>query len=127
MTSIPSRIHLNKQSQTLELHYGDAHYALDAEYLRVLSPSAEVRGHGGEGAKLVYGKKDVRILKVEPAGNYAIKLHFDDGHDSGLYTWEYLFKLATEHALLWGNYLDQLHTANKSREKDSQVVNIMSQ
>lgn len=122
MATIPSRIHLNKQSQTLELHYGDAQYALSAEYLRVHSPSAEVRGHGGQGATLAHGKKDVSIIKVEPAGNYAIKLHFDDGHDSGIYTWEYLHKLAVNQQAFWDNYLDQLHTANKSRDKDSQVI-----
>lgn len=125
MATIPSRIHLNKQSQTLELHYGEAQYALSAEYLRVHSPSAEVRGHGGEGATLVYGKKDVCINKIEPTGNYAIKLHFNDGHDSGIYTWEYLHKLAVNRHIFWDNYLDKLHTAHKSREKDSQVVNIM--
>lgn len=125
MTTIPSRVHLNKAIQTLELHYGDAHFALSAEYLRAHSPSAEVRGHGGEGATLVYGKRDVGINRVEPAGNYAIKIHFDDGHDSGIYTWEYLHSLAVNQQTFWDNYLEKLHAASKSREKDSQVVNIM--
>ena len=122
-TLIPSHIHLNKKSQTLELHYHDAQFELSAEFLRVHSPSAEVKGHAGQGGSLPSGKQDVRIEKIAPSGNYAIKLIFNDGHDSGLYTWQYLHELATNQQVLWDKYLEKLHKANKSRQKDAQVIN----
>ena len=83
---VPSKIQLHKQSQQLELHFGGEQFLLPAEFLRVHSPSAEVKGHGPGQAVLQYGKKDVAISKIERAGNYALKLIFDDGHDSGIYT-----------------------------------------
>ena len=110
----PTRIELKKQSRTLALSYADGDYALSFELLRVLSPSAEVRGHGKP--ILQHGKKSVQLVGIEQAGNYALKLSFDDGHDSGLYTWDYLRKLALEQTSLWQNYLDQLSDAGLSRE-----------
>ncbi len=90
---IPSAIQLHKASKTLTLRYGEDSYDLPAEFLRVHSPSAEVQGHGNP--VLQYGKLNVGLVGVEPAGQYALKLSFDDGHDSGLFTWDYLYELAT--------------------------------
>jgi len=114
--SIPTVIKFHKQSQQLELAWNEAHFKLNAEFLRVLSPSAEVRGHGSGNEVLQFGKKDVRILKLEPVGNYALKITFDDGHDSGLYNWPYLYELCENQASLWQTYLDKLASAGKSRE-----------
>ncbi|HEY7929283.1 MAG TPA: DUF971 domain-containing protein [Steroidobacteraceae bacterium] len=99
------QITLRRQSRVLELRFDDATtHVLPFEYLRVHSPSAEVQGHGpGEGV-LVMGKADVQILRVEPVGQYAVRLVFDDGHDSGLYTWKYLHQLATQREQRWRAY-----------------------
>lgn len=115
-TSIPKVIKFHKQSQQLELAWNEQSFQLSAEMLRVLSPSAEVRGHGAGNEVLQFGKKDVRILKLEPVGNYALKITFDDGHDSGLFNWPYLHQLCHEHARFWQDYLDKLAAAGKSRE-----------
>ena len=123
MPKIPSAIQLHKASRTLDLSYGSEHYSLSAELLRVHSPSAEVQGHGKP--ILQYGKQNVALLKIEPAGNYALKLTFDDGHDSGLYTWDYLYQLATRQTELWTDYLAQLEAAGKSRNPDESVVRLM--
>lgn len=121
---IPTRIKLNKSSKTLELGYADdQQFALPAEFLRVYSPSAEVQGHGKP--ILQYGKMHVALTDVQPAGNYALKLTFDDGHDSGIFTWNYLYELATEHSALWQKYLAQLSTAGRSRDPDESVVRLM--
>jgi DUF971 family protein len=120
----PTSIKLHKQSQQLELVYSsERSFKLSAEFLRVLSPSAEVRGHGKP--ILQFGKKKVSIIKVEPVGHYAIKLTFDDGHDSGLYSWEYLQNLCEHYDKHWDEYLKTLHDAGKSREPDAVVVNLM--
>jgi len=119
---IPSAIKLHKASRTLELHYGDQHYSLSAELLRVHSPSAEVQGHGKP--ILQYGKQNVALIGLEPAGNYALKLIFDDGHDSGLFTWDYLYQLATRQDQLWSDYLQALHEAGRTRDPDASVVRI---
>ena len=119
-THIPSRIKFHNQTQRLELAWdSDASsdgFFLSAEMLRVLSPSAEVRGHGKGNQILQVGKKEVRISKLEPIGNYALKIHFDDGHDSGLYDWNYLHQLAHNTDQLWQEYLDKLASAGKSRD-----------
>ena len=121
---IPTRIKLNKSSKTLELGYADGQqFALPAEFLRVYSPSAEVQGHGKP--ILQYGKMHVALTDVQPAGNYALKLTFDDGHDSGIFTWNYLYELATEHSALWQKYLAQLSAAGRSRDPDESVVHLM--
>lgn len=117
--SIPSAIKFHKQSQLLELTWDNQAYQLPAEYLRVHSPSAEVRGHGVGNAVLQFGKKDVRILNLEPVGNYALKISFDDGHDSGLFHWNYLKELAEQQQAKWQDYLDRLAAAGKSREAQS--------
>ncbi|UTW10489.1 gamma-butyrobetaine hydroxylase-like domain-containing protein [Marinobacterium rhizophilum] len=115
-TPLPSDIKLHLKSRTLELVYADGNFELTAEYLRVHSPSAEVRGHGiGQGV-LQTGKKLVGLKQVVPAGNYALKIVFDDGHDSGLFTWEYLYDLAHDHDRYWNDYLRQLEAAGASRD-----------
>jgi DUF971 family protein len=113
---LPSQIKLHKKSRTLELTYGDSSFELTAEYLRVHSPSAEVRGHGIGNGVLQTGKKLVAIKEVVPSGNYALKIVFDDGHDSGLYTWDCLYDLAHNHDQYWSEYLAKLETAGASRD-----------
>lgn len=121
---IPTRIKLNKSSKTLELGYADGQqFALPAELLRVYSPSAEVQGHGNP--VLQYGKINVALSHVQPAGNYALKLTFDDGHDSGLFTWDYLYQLATAQTSMWQDYLDKLSAAGRSRDPSESVVRLM--
>ena len=120
---MPTAIKLHKASRTLELAYGSERYQLGAEFLRVHSPSAEVQGHGKP--TLQHGKLNVALSRVEPAGNYALKLCFDDGHDSGLFTWEYLYELATRQDQLWADYLAQLSAAGQSRDPSESVVRLM--
>lgn len=122
----PSKIKLHKQSQQLELHFGGEQFLLPAELLRVYSPSAEVKGHGPGQEVLQFGKKDVAINGIERAGNYALKLIFSDGHDSGIFTWSYLYDLGKNREQLWHDYLQKLHEAGKSREKDTSVVKFIN-
>ncbi|MAM71431.1 MAG: 1-(5-phosphoribosyl)-5-((5-phosphoribosylamino)methylideneamino)imidazole-4-carboxamide isomerase [Gammaproteobacteria bacterium] len=124
---IPGDIKLHKKSGQLELVYTDGAYTLSAEFLRVHSPSAEVRGHGVGQEVLQYGKKQVLISNIESVGNYALRLHFDDDHNSGIYTWEYLRELCLQEEALWQKYLNRLQAAGQSREPlpaDTQVVTI---
>lgn len=124
MTGIPSAINLHKTSKTLSLTYGpDEVFNLPAEFLRVHSPSAEVQGHGQP--ILQFGKLGVGLSKVEAAGQYALKLTFDDGHDSGLFTWDYLYQLSLRQEQLWTDYLEQLRAAGKSRDPAESVVKLM--
>lgn len=118
----PSEIKLRRKSNLLELRFGSETFELPAEYLRVYSPSAEVRGHGLGQEKLQYGKLHVKLTGVEPQGNYAVRLIFDDGHDSGIYTWDYLYDLGRRQAALWQSYLDALASAGKTRDPDTSVV-----
>jgi len=113
----PTEIRLSKDRRTLTVGFdnGESH-ALSAEYLRVFSPSAEVQGHSAEQRVTVGGKAAVEILKVEPVGNYAVKLTFDDMHNTGIFTWGYLRKLGQEHAGLWAGYLDELKAKGLSRQ-----------
>ncbi|GAB1255908.1 DUF971 domain-containing protein [Aurantivibrio plasticivorans] len=122
---IPQRIKLHKKSKQLELVFGHIEYMLDAEYLRVYSPSAEVKGHGPGQEVLQYGKMDVAIEKVEPVGNYALQIVFDDGHDSGLYSWNYLADLGHKKDANWQDYLRRLEAAGKSRDANVSVVNLI--
>lgn len=115
-SSPPNAITLHQKSKTLELIYGDDHYHLPAEYLRVYSPSAEVRGHGKGQEVLQTNKELVNISRIEPSGNYALKIVFDDDHDSGLYTWDYLYDLATQYDQNWQNYLQRLEKAGYQRQ-----------
>lgn len=113
----PTEIQLHRTSRVLEIAYDDgAHFRLPCEYLRVLSPSAEVRGHSPATARLQVGKEEVAIREIRPVGRYAIKLVFDDGHDSGLYDWQYLYKLGRAWQPLWLEYLRKLADAGQGRQ-----------
>jgi DUF971 family protein len=100
-------------------------YSLPAEFLRVHSPSAEVRGHGEGNETLQYGKRNITIASLEQAGNYALQIIFSDGHDSGIYSWEYLRKLAENQEAMWSVYLEKLHNAGLSRDSESQVIKLL--
>ena len=124
MTQLPTDIKLHKASKTLTLTYASGEeFTLPAEFLRVHSPSAEVQGHGKP--ILQFGKLNVGLSKLEPAGNYALKLTFDDGHDSGLFTWEYLYELGKRQNELWDDYLAELRAAGKSRDPNESFVKLM--
>jgi DUF971 family protein len=113
----PTELRLSKDRRTLVVSFDNgAHYDLRAEYLRVFSPSAEVQGHSPEQRVTVGGKERVEILRVEPVGNYAVKLHFDDLHNTGLYSWSYLARLGSEHEALWAGYLEELAAKGLSRQ-----------
>jgi DUF971 family protein len=121
----PTNIHLHKQSKTLEIGFSDSHsqlYQLPAELLRTHSPSAEVRGHGVGQEVLVYGKINVGINSIKPAGNYGLHIYFDDGHDSGIFTWTYLKELGATQKSLWESYLERLKAAGKNRDPHVAVV-----
>lgn len=114
----PSELRVSKDKRTLTVTFTSGErYALSAEYLRVTSPSAEVQGHSADQKKTVPGKRDVEIMKVEPIGNYAVKLIFDDMHDTGIYSWDYLMKLGREHETLWAGYLAELEEKGLKRER----------
>jgi DUF971 family protein len=105
-TRWPTELRVNAQRNRLNLTFEDgARFSLPAEYLRVESPSAEVQGHGGDHKVIVLGKETVQIAAIEPVGNYAVRLVFDDGHDSGLYSWDYLYELGQNQAGKWAAYL----------------------
>src|SRR5690606_24066583 len=107
---------LHKASHVLEVAFDDgARFRLPCEYLRVESPSAEVQGHGPGQKQLVAGRQEVGIVTIEPVGNYAIRIRFDDLHDTGIYSWTYLHEIGRNQAKLWGNYLAALQAAGKSR------------
>jgi DUF971 family protein len=93
--------------------------------LRAHSPSAEVRGHGEGNETLQYGKRNITIASLEQAGNYALQIIFSDGHDSGIYSWEYLRKLAENQEAMWSVYLEKLHNAGLSRDSESQVIKLL--
>jgi DUF971 family protein len=116
-TPRPVEIKLHQKSRVLEIGFDDGKsYRLSCEYLRVYSPSAEVRGHGPGQEVLQEGKKDVEIAAIEPVGNYAVKLVFSDGHDTGLYSWDYLYNLGENQPRLWQRYLERLALAGVHRE-----------
>jgi len=115
--TIPTEITLHQQSKVLELAFNDgARFKLPFEFLRVYTPSAEARGHGPGQETLQVGKRDVVLVNIEPSGNYALKLIFSDGHDSGLYTWEYLYELGQYQDAMWHDYLGKLEAAGASRD-----------
>ena len=116
-TPLPTEIKLHQASRVLELVFADGHsFRLPYEFLRVYSPSAEVRGHGPGQETLQTGKRDVTISDVEPVGHYALRPTFSDGHESGIYSWDYLYDLGTRQAELWQRYLERLAKAGASRE-----------
>lgn len=116
-TPVPTEIKLHQRSRLMELSFDDgSHFQLTYEFLRVFSPSAEVRGHGPGQEVLQLGKRDVNIDRVEAVGNYAIRPVFSDGHDSGLYSWDYLYELGERHDEMWQTYLLRLETEGGSRD-----------
>ncbi len=119
----PQSIKLHRASRMLEVTYADGrHYELPCEYLRVFSPSAEVRGHGLEEPVLVGGKRNVGVVRIEPVGQYAVRLVFDDGHATGLYSWDVLEELGRNYQKNWARYLRRLEDLGMSR--DSEVVKL---
>jgi DUF971 family protein len=137
-TPVPVNIMVHEQSRVLELVYASGQsYRISFELLRVESPSAEVKGHGPSQEVLQVGKQEVLIKSLEPVGNYAVKPTFSDGHDTGIFSWDYLHQLALNQDVLWQNYLDKLQTAGASRlpappkpklekwEIQPQVINIV--
>ncbi|MEP4148944.1 MAG: DUF971 domain-containing protein [Halioglobus sp.] len=121
----PTGIQLHTRSKELELAYaGGEHFHLSCEYLRVYSPSAEVKGHGPGQEVLQTGKQNVAITAIRPVGNYALQLVFDDGHDTGLYSWDYLYQLCKEQESRWQDYLGRIKAAGAQRDPEVQVVKL---
>ena len=124
----PTEVKLRKQSNTLELTYSDGnHIEFSSEFLRVHSPSAEVRGHRKGQEVIQTGKRNVKLKTVAPVGNYALKLEFDDGHNTGIFTWDYLMSLGLNKKTLWDDYLLKLEKIGKTRDpasSDSQIIEI---
>lgn len=119
-TPIPSEIKLHQKSHMLEIAFSDGkRFELSCEFLRVYSPSAEVRGHGPGQEVLQVGKKDVEITDIQPVGSYAVQLVFSDGHDSGLYSWDYLYDLGVNQEKLWQQYLARMAEAGAKRESSA--------
>jgi DUF971 family protein len=116
-TPTPREIKLHQTSRVLEIAFSDGRaFKLPYEFLRVHSPSAEVRGHGPGQETLQVGKREVTIAAVEPVGHYAIQPKFSDGHESGIFSWDYLYELGCEQDALWERYLQKLATAGASRD-----------
>ncbi len=118
----PTQIKLHQKSQALEISFDEGStFRLGCEFLRVYSPSAEVQGHGPGQAVLQYGKENVNILAIEPVGNYAIVLKFDDGHDTGIYSWDLLYELGANYDQYWQAYLNRLEQAGYERKEKPQL------
>ena len=114
---VPTGITLHQKSRVLEIAFSDGRsFRLPFEYLRVYSPSAEVRGHGPGQEVLQVGKRAVEIRSLEPVGSYAVQPQFSDGHNTGIYAWDYLYELGENQEKLWAQYLDRLSAAGASRE-----------
>ena len=121
-TPIPTRIVVHQKSRVLEIEFeGSDVHRLSFEFLRVFSPSAEVRGHGPGQETLQVGKRDVGIDAIEPVGNYAIQPRFSDGHATGIYSWDYLHELVSNQQKMWQDYLQRLEAAGKSRDAGAQA------
>ncbi len=122
-TPKPLDILLHQKSRELEIRFDDGvSFRYSCELLRVYSPSAEVRGHWGQNARLEVGKERVNILDIRPVGSYAVKLVFDDGHDSGLYDWGYLYDLGRKKSLYWAQYMERLLAAGHRRDEAAAVT-----
>ena len=117
-TATPTEIKLHQKSRVLEIAYADGKsFSLPCEFLRIYSPSAEVRGHGPGQEVLQTGKKDVAITRIEPVGTYAVQLYFSDGHDTGIYSWDLLYDYGLRQQEMWAHYVRRLEEAGASREK----------
>lgn len=122
-TPQPTEIKLHRQLRMLEISYSDGQtFALSCEFLRVHSPSAEVRGHGPGQEVLQVGKQDVEITRIEPVGSYAVQLAFSDGHDTGLYSWDVLYEYGLRQKEMWQRYLMRLEEAGASREAAAAAI-----
>ena len=118
---IPTEINLHQKSRILEIAFDDGkQFQLPCEYLRVYSPSAEVRGHGPGQETLQTSKEQVNIEQIDPVGNYAVTLHFDDGHSTGIFSWEYLYDLGINYENYWKGYLKRLEDAGLSRKTSTE-------
>jgi DUF971 family protein len=116
-TPAPTEIKLHQKSRVLEIVFSDGRrFELSYEFLRVYSPSAEVRGHGPGQEVLQAGKKDIDIQSLEPVGSYAVQPHFSDGHATGIYSWDYLYELGVNREAMWKSYLERLAAAGARRE-----------
>jgi DUF971 family protein len=116
-TPVPTEIKLHQLSRQLEIAFNNGtRFELPYEFLRVYSPSAEVRGHGPGQEVLQVGKKDIAIKGIEPVGSYAVTLTFSDGHDTGIYSWDYLYELGANYVALWVRYVNRMEAAGASRE-----------
>ena len=116
-THVPTEIKLHRKSRLMEVTFEDGErFELSYEFLRVHSPSAEVRGHGPGQEVLQAGKKDVDIVEVEPVGTYAVQPRFSDGHATGIYSWDYLYEIGSNRDALWRDYLERLRKAGARRE-----------
>jgi len=116
-TPQPTEIRLHQKSRVLEISFADGKsFRLPCEFLRVYSPSAEVRGHGPGQEVLQAGKREVEILRIEPVGTYAVQLHFSDGHNTGIYSWPLLYDYGIRHDEMWQHYLSRMAAAGASRE-----------
>lgn len=114
----PTELRVSKDRRLLTITFPNHRpYGLSAEFLRVVSPSAEVQGHSPEQRVTVPGKQNVGIAKMEPTGNYAVRITFDDGHDTGIFTWDYLHRLTHDHDSMWNAYLAELEQKGMSRER----------
>lgn len=121
---LPSKIHLHKKSGQLELVFGAETHLLDSEFLRVHSPSAEVKGHGPGQEVLMHGKINVAIHALKAVGNYGLLIEFDDGHKTGIYSWNYLLEISRKRDEMWQAYIDRLKQAGKSRDPDVSVIKL---
>ncbi|MFH1044831.1 MAG: DUF971 domain-containing protein [Pseudomonadota bacterium] len=119
----PTEIKLHQKSRQMEISFADGkQFELSYEFLRVYSPSAGVRGHGAGAEVLQVGKKDIEIIAIEPVGSYAVQPRFSDGHDGGLYSWDYLYELGSDRDRLWQQYLQRMQAAGASRESGASPV-----
>jgi DUF971 family protein len=119
-TPVPTEIKLHQKSRRMEITFSDGRrFELSYEFLRVYSPSAEVRGHGPGQEVLQTGKRDVDIVGLEPVGSYAVQPQFSDGHNTGIYSWDYLYDLGASGEALWEDYLKRLEAAGASRDVDT--------
>ena len=120
---VPTQIELHQKSRVLEIAFSDGmHFRLPYEFLRVNSPSAEVKGHGPGQETLQVGKKEVEITSAEPVGTYAMQITFSDGHDSGLYSWEYLHHMGVNQEAMWQDYLNKMEAAGAKREPAPNIL-----
>ncbi len=124
---VPTQIELHQKSRVLDIAFSDGkHFSLPYEFLRVYSPSAEVRGHGPGQETLQVGKKDVEVTAAEPVGTYAMQITFSDGHDTGLYSWEYLHSMGIKQQSMWDDYLNKMEAAGAKREPAPNILKTAS-